>query len=193
MRTIEMKRKEAVVSKSALARELDCSPSSISALVDRGLPVRLDGKLDRQAALRWITDATTGSRGGWGEGQARSRADLRERALRLLAGDKPKRTPKPEPSVSDEVYQERLRVLRAIVAPDQQLWFAGKARQMGASPELAYALGSWYATQPCLQIEVDDSDLESLDNFPAPALKEWRQELGDFDIEAADALVTKFT
>src|SRR3954470_1044598 len=43
-----------VTSKSALANELGISKARVSQYVKRGMPVLLDGKLDREHALRWI-------------------------------------------------------------------------------------------------------------------------------------------
>src|ERR1035437_9408901 len=77
-----MKRKM-LISRAGLARTLRCSRSTISQMVDRGLPCE-DGQLDRTAALQWIVDSTSGSGGGWDADHGR--VSLRERALAILAG-----------------------------------------------------------------------------------------------------------
>ncbi len=43
-----------VVSKAEFAQELHVSRARISQLADRGLPVRADGRIDRDEALMWI-------------------------------------------------------------------------------------------------------------------------------------------
>ena len=47
--------KQPIISKSELARTLGISPPRISQFVQQGMPTRRDGKLDRIAALQWIT------------------------------------------------------------------------------------------------------------------------------------------
>jgi hypothetical protein len=47
---------EELVSKSDLARELRVPPSRISKWIERGLPVRTDGKLDLQRSFLWVLD-----------------------------------------------------------------------------------------------------------------------------------------
>jgi hypothetical protein len=78
-----------IITKSALARELECSPSSITKLADTGLKFRPDGRIDRDAALRFIVNKTSGVRGGW-QGEIHGKQSLRERAEKLLAS-KPRR------------------------------------------------------------------------------------------------------
>jgi hypothetical protein len=45
-----------LVTRSELAAELHISRPRFSVLVDRGLPVRADGKIDLERACRWIID-----------------------------------------------------------------------------------------------------------------------------------------
>ncbi|MCC6861671.1 MAG: hypothetical protein IT158_24085 [Bryobacterales bacterium] len=76
-----------IVTKAELARELQCSKGAIAYYVSRGgLPVRADGKLDREAALRWLVQYSSGVGGGWFGGSGRG-AGLVERAEALLAGE----------------------------------------------------------------------------------------------------------
>src|ERR1035437_19394 len=84
-----MKRKM-LISRAGLARTLRCSRSTISQMVDRGLPCE-DGQLDRTAALQWIVDSTTGSGGGWDADHGR--VSLRERAQAILDGAPVKSAP----------------------------------------------------------------------------------------------------
>lgn len=93
----------------------------------------------------------------------------------------------------DAVYRERLATLRRIVGCDQQTTFARVAVKMGCSREQAFALGSWFGCQPCLVTDIHDADLENVRLFPSPSDEEWRDALGDFDIDAADMLFTRST
>jgi hypothetical protein len=71
--------------KAGLAKELQCSPGSITLLVKTGLlhPGR-DGRLDRKTSLQAIAENSTGVGGGWGKESLRQRASLGERARALL-------------------------------------------------------------------------------------------------------------
>lgn len=51
-----------VISKSAFADELGLSKPRVTQLIEKGLPVRADGKLDRSAALAWYAANVDGSR-----------------------------------------------------------------------------------------------------------------------------------
>src|SRR3954468_8278988 len=50
----------AITTKSALAAELGITTSRVSQYVNRGMPVRSDGKLNREQALRWLSEFTVG-------------------------------------------------------------------------------------------------------------------------------------
>ncbi len=84
--------KDVMITQAALARALGCAKSRISQLIQRGMPQRDDGRLNRQECLRWIIERTSGSGGGWGTGGLRGRASLRERAQQLLEGKPAKQT-----------------------------------------------------------------------------------------------------
>jgi hypothetical protein len=73
-----------LVTKAGFARELQCSPSTLTALVEAGLPVHA-GKIDREEALRWICHNRSDSAGGWGTTGNRG-ASIYDRAHRLLNG-----------------------------------------------------------------------------------------------------------
>lgn len=45
-----------VTTKAALAAELGITKARVSQYVKRGMPVRSDGKLDRESAVKWISD-----------------------------------------------------------------------------------------------------------------------------------------
>lgn len=81
--------------KVEFAKELRCSPSTITWLAGKGMPVELDGSLDRDRCLRWVVRGTSGKDGGWGAG--RRGASLEERAVALLADGK-KEAPHQKPN-----------------------------------------------------------------------------------------------
>jgi hypothetical protein len=66
-----------VTSKSALAAELGITRGRVSQYVAAGMPVRLDGKLDREAAIRWVAKKHY-SRFGGDDGARRARQLVRE-------------------------------------------------------------------------------------------------------------------
>ena len=72
-----------IVSKSVLAEELQIARSGVSKLVDRGLPVRPDGRIDLLAACLWIT-ANVGAGGALGHAREWVRLLDRSRARRRL-------------------------------------------------------------------------------------------------------------
>lgn len=74
-----------VVTKAAFAALLECPRGTVSRLCGRGMPVRPDGKVNTVEALRWITELTSGFKGGW-VGRRRGKEDLNSRAARLLDG-----------------------------------------------------------------------------------------------------------
>jgi hypothetical protein len=47
--------KQPIISKAALAEMLGISRPRVSQFVQLGMPVRPDGRLDRVAALQWVT------------------------------------------------------------------------------------------------------------------------------------------
>ena len=49
-------RRVETITKDAFSRELGISKPRVSQLVQMGLPVRLDGRLDRRVAFRWHRD-----------------------------------------------------------------------------------------------------------------------------------------
>jgi hypothetical protein len=68
-----------------LARELQCSPATITGLITKkGMPIEVDGNLDRDKCLHWILKSTSGKDGGWNAEQRG--ASLRDRAEAFLRG-----------------------------------------------------------------------------------------------------------
>jgi hypothetical protein len=45
-----------IISKAELAEELGIARSGVSKLIDRGLPVRVDGRIDLLEACTWIAN-----------------------------------------------------------------------------------------------------------------------------------------
>jgi hypothetical protein len=100
MKTMKTVKNEQEISKRQLARELDCSPGTITRLVSDGvIQVLSSGLIDRLAALRAIMAQTSGFGGGWTV--ARSKVSLAERAEQLLKTLVPTRAPKQEPFPPD--------------------------------------------------------------------------------------------
>ncbi|MGJ0503980.1 MAG: hypothetical protein ACR65X_09600 [Methylocystis sp.] len=65
-----------IVTKAGLAAELGITRGRVSQYVTRGLPVRNDGKLDREKSLAWIkrnVDPTTSSKGFFAAAGTRGR------------------------------------------------------------------------------------------------------------------------
>jgi hypothetical protein len=76
-----------------LAALLGCSKSTVTKLVKDGMPIEGD-QIQRQTALRWISNRTSGLGGGW-VGGLRGRASLAERAKELLENAATGRKAKP--------------------------------------------------------------------------------------------------
>ena len=75
----------AKITKAGLAKELQCSAASITALLKREvIKTGPDATIDREAALRAIAEKTSGVAGGWGFGR-HGKVSLRQRAEALLA------------------------------------------------------------------------------------------------------------
>ncbi len=80
------------VSGAALARELGCSPASLTNQKKTGVIKALpDGTFDREKTLRDIAKRTSGAAGGWETGLRHGKPSLRERAEKLLSAGKPGR------------------------------------------------------------------------------------------------------
>jgi hypothetical protein len=71
-----------VITKAALAAELAISKARVSQYVAEGLPVRSDGKLDREAAVKWIAENHVDYAGqNRGVGRARKLSAERRRSV----------------------------------------------------------------------------------------------------------------
>ncbi|MHC2104406.1 hypothetical protein [Methylobacterium sp. CM6246] len=116
----------AITTKAALAAELRISKSRVSQYVKAGLPVRSDGKLNRDDALNWI-NRTQSSQTQEDRGVVRARK-LAETPLR-----------KPSPPVLVDGYEPELAIARSIIGSAEAV-VAQSAVAAGASIELAYVL-----------------------------------------------------
>src|SRR5713226_4621265 len=93
---------DAIITKAALAKTLRVSKARISQYLSRGMPVRPDGKIDREAAVKWaakniLPKTEPGESDGVGLLKAKTarellrvhigRLDLDERQGKLLDAD----------------------------------------------------------------------------------------------------------
>ena len=122
----------AITTKAALAAELKISKARVSQYVKAGLPVRSDGKLNREDALNWI-NRTQLSQTYEDKGVVRARK---------LASDPPRVVrPKeivPAPEQVDG-YEPEVAIARSIIGSAEAV-VAQSAVAAGASIELAYVL-----------------------------------------------------
>jgi hypothetical protein len=56
---------DGTVSKSELARLLHVTPDRVFGMLNIGLPVSADRRINRQEALDWIVENVRSGRGGW--------------------------------------------------------------------------------------------------------------------------------
>src|SRR5215831_14428296 len=66
-----------VITKAELGRRLGLSRARVSQLRKLGLPIRDDGKVDREQALAWMAENVDPWRGGWGKGLRQKQAGRR--------------------------------------------------------------------------------------------------------------------
>ena len=109
--------------KSALAAELGVTKARVSQYVGNGLPVRRDGKLDREAALNWIGLNCV-------SGADNSKGPARARALARVA-------PKSRPTASDTMVA----ALTFLLERDQTA-IAEEAVRRGVPMATVYAIAS---------------------------------------------------
>lgn len=115
-----------VTTKAALAAELKISKARVSQYVKAGMPVRSDGKLNREEALRWVsTNQLSQTYEDKGANRARKleKPEKRKASTGAMIGN----------------YEPEVAVARAILGPAYTL-IASTAVEMGAPIELAYAL-----------------------------------------------------
>lgn len=115
-----------VTTEAELAAELKISEARVSQYVKAGMPVRSDGKMNREDALRWVS---TNQLSQTYEDKGTNRARKLERPEKRRASDK---------SMIGN-YEPEMAVARAILGPTCTL-IARTAVEMGAPIELAYAL-----------------------------------------------------
>lgn len=122
----------AITTKAALAAELKISKARVSQYVKAGLPVRSDGKLNREDALNWI-NRTQLSQTYEDKGVVRARK---------LASDPPRMMrPKEIVSAPRQVdgYEPEVAIARSIIGSAEKI-VAQSAVSAGTSIELAYVL-----------------------------------------------------
>ena len=106
-----------LISKAQLAEELLIAPPAVSRYVREGMPVRADGRINREAALDWVSrnrvtaDVTKGS----------------NRARRLLHADTP-RSPL-------DIFVQRLRSWRSTTGSPIECTLPQTAEIIGVMPE----------------------------------------------------------
>ncbi|MGD9656907.1 MAG: hypothetical protein AB7U61_04580 [Methylocystis sp.] len=67
-----------IITKAGLAAELGITRGRVTQYANQGMPIRSDGKLDREKALEWIrrnVDATTSSKGLFAAAKTQKRSD----------------------------------------------------------------------------------------------------------------------
>lgn len=136
------------ITQSELARELQLSRQRVSQLVKAGMPTLPDGRLDRTAALKWITRFAGSMGAGW---QYRSgKADISERATTLLSAApiEPPATDAPlEPNTATagetfEAARRRAEIARADLAEMEAERARGNSVDLAATKQLWSELGS---------------------------------------------------
>ncbi len=135
-----------IISKAALAAELSVSKARVSQYLKSGLPERDDGKLDREAALHWISqNLRSGADHHKGPSRARTLVPTKREAK--SHGD-------PETAVRALIY------LMCRV----QFYVAGTAVDFGLPAAMAYALADQ------IHMGLLDAAREHLQRFGDPGL-----------------------
>ena len=126
-----------VTTKAALAAELGISKARVSQYVKRGLPVRSDGKLDREEAVKWVADSHADS------GRERHGGVKRANAIARRASPVKRKPLNPlvetEPNALGSVGVALLNGLAEMVARSGAC-AARAALDAGASTRTAYAV-----------------------------------------------------
>ena len=135
-----------IISKAALAAELSVSKARVSQYLKSGLPERDDGKLDREAALHWISQ------------NLRSGADHRKGPARARALVPARREVKP---MGDPASARRALVY--MLCRDQH-YIATTAVDLGLPMAMAYALADQ------IHMGLIDAAREHLQRFGEPGL-----------------------
>jgi transcriptional regulator with XRE-family HTH domain len=146
------------LTRAQTAEKLGISPSLVSRYVRKGMPSRAsDKKISREVAEEWYRANILRFRGGsflhdFREGK------LSPQAIAMLPKGAVESLPKTK-LFTEEEHQARLDALAAITAPEEQERFARVALRLGCTPEQAYMLALWYASQQTIvltDIGVDD-------------------------------------
>lgn len=122
----------AITTKAALAAELKISKARVSQYVKAGLPVRSDGKLNREDALNWI-NRTQLSQTYEDKGVVRARK---------LAADRPRLM---RNAIPVDGYDPEVALARDIIG-SAEVAVAKSAIAAGASIEMAYVLSIMVAS-----------------------------------------------
>lgn len=162
-----------VVSKAALAVELGISKARVSQYVKAGLPVRSDGRLDREAAVKWVADNHADRLNGRTGGVTR--------ATSIARTVKAARKPTPEAALPYAGEEAREAVIALIQRSEAVVAFAVVAA--GGSACLAYSAagiaraelmsvaGEHLDAIGAPEVEPDDT-LGTVE--PTPLLPNWR-------------------
>lgn len=137
-----------LISKSAFARELGITPARITQLIAKGagMPVRKDGKIDRQAALEWLKMRASSHGGGWGVRDGGR--NIAGRAAELLSAKPSKPTHRKrsvvQPAHTPE-FAEQLRIADALTSAEAQTeFFRACMKRFGLSEQQAYDVTNWF-------------------------------------------------
>jgi hypothetical protein len=165
------------------ARLRGLNRSTISRQVREGkIPVTADGRIDPVAADRARERNLDAGR--------RQDAELRKESAHVTTPT-PAATAAVTPGAVVGSHAAVVDAIRRVASPLEVLAFARVALRAGASATLAFVVGSWYATQPCMALEeLDENDVSG---FGEPTEAQWRELLGDFDLNAAWELYDQAT
>ena len=119
-----------ITTKAALADELGVTRARVSQYVKAGLPVRSDGKLDRDEALNWLNRNVVGLNRGQDRGV--------NRAARLAKPKKPQPLPV-RPLAEPTAELDGVAIIAELVARSGAI-AARTAVEAGATMQIAYAL-----------------------------------------------------
>jgi hypothetical protein len=129
-----------IVTKAALAAELGISRPRVSQYVQRGMPVRADGKLDREVAVQWVADNHLTVRPN-DKGATRARKIAKEKPGRPAR--RAPRRPETEPQTSDVMLLNAVAEMVAKAGPVA----AAMAIELGLPCRIAFALDEMIAVE----------------------------------------------
>jgi hypothetical protein len=143
-----MARPKSIITKSQLAKELRLSKPRISQLITAGLPVRRDGRVNRDSAFRWY------------------HANIAERPERTV----PRKVVRPAPAEAEIQHQARLETVQAICSVCEVLEFARTMLRAGFPPKAAFVAAELHGIVATQAVDrhgwLTDRELESLECDP---------------------------